>query len=414
MYMRTTKVDRVKRDYERAVKLTQQLVRIPSVYRPDEPGGNEEKAANFVADYLRNIEGIEVHVEEVAPGRPNVIGVIDSGKPGKTLLFEGHTDVVTEGDPASWTHDPFGADIIDGKMYGRGTNDTKGNLSCMITAVQSILEDKELFTGKIILCIPVDEESLMLGIKHFIERGWADDVDGAIICEPEENQVCVAQRGALRIKITVIGKMAHGAISWSGINPNWRMAKIITALEELEKSEQEIHGEHPYLKWPSITPTILQSPVSGDAQINVIPERCMTTLDIRTVPNQDHQDLIRKIENIFAKLKAEDKDFQVEYDVIEDRPATETAKDDPVVKAVYDAAREVLDKQPVYNGVPGATDGTFLHVHGVPIVTTGAGDRDIPHQINEYVEVEELGTTTKLYRTAALKFLNQEGNGNES
>ncbi|WP_077330333.1 M20 family metallopeptidase [Virgibacillus siamensis] len=412
--MRTTKVDRVKRDYERAVKLTQQLVRIPSVYRPDEPGGNEEKAANFVADYLRNIEGIEVHVEEVAPGRPNVIGVIDSGKPGKTLLFEGHTDVVTEGDPASWTHDPFGADIIDGKMYGRGTNDTKGNLSCMITAVQSILEDKELFTGKIILCIPVDEESLMLGIKHFIERGWADDVDGAIICEPEENQVCVAQRGALRIKITVIGKMAHGAISWSGINPNWRMAKIITALEELEKSEQEIHGEHPYLKWPSITPTILQSPVSGDAQINVIPERCMTTLDIRTVPNQDHQDLIRKIENIFAKLKAEDKDFQVEYDVIEDRPATETAKDDPVVKAVYDAAREVLDKQPVYNGVPGATDGTFLHVHGVPIVTTGAGDRDIPHQINEYVEVEELGTTTKLYRTAALKFLNQEGNGNES
>ncbi|WP_174614682.1 M20 family metallopeptidase [Virgibacillus ihumii] len=412
--MRTTKIDRVKRDYERVVTLTQQLVRIPSVYRPDEPGGNEEKAANFVADHLRNIDGIEVHVEEVAPGRPNVIGVVDSGKPGKTLLFEGHTDVVTEGDPASWKHDPFGADIIDGKMYGRGTNDTKGNLSCMITAVQSILEDRESFTGKIILCIPVDEESLMLGIKHFIERGWADDVDGAIICEPEENQVCVAQRGALRIKITVKGKMAHGAISWSGINPNWRMAKIITALEKLEKSEQEIHGEHPYLKWPSITPTILRSPVSGDAQINVIPEKCMTTLDIRTVPNQDHQDLIRKIEDIFAELKREDADFQVEYDVIEDRPATETAQDDPVVKAVYDAAGEVLDKQPAYNGVPGATDGTFLHVHGVPIVTTGAGDRDIPHQINEYVEIEELGTTTQLYRSAALKFLNQDGNGNES
>src|SRR5699024_10888862 len=97
----------------------------------------------------------------------------------------------------------FRSEIVDGRMYGRGTNDTKGNLACMITAVQSIMEDKESFTGKIILCIPVDEESMMLGIKHFIGQGWADDVDGAIICEPEENQVCIAQRGALRVKITV-------------------------------------------------------------------------------------------------------------------------------------------------------------------------------------------------------------------
>src|SRR5699024_7760010 len=108
------------------------------------------------------------------------------------------TDVVTEGDPDNWTYDPFGAEIIEGRMYGRGTNDTKGNLACMITAVRSLLEDKATFKGKIILCIPVDEESLMLGIQHFIENGWADGVDGAIICEPEENQVCVAQRGALR------------------------------------------------------------------------------------------------------------------------------------------------------------------------------------------------------------------------
>src|SRR5690625_5869831 len=149
-------------------------------------------------------------------------------------------------------------------MYGRGTNDTKGNLACMIIAVQSIMEDKESCTGKIILCIPVDEESMMLGIKHFIGQGWADDVDGAIICEPEENQVCIAQRGALRVKITVQGKMAHGAISWSGINPNWRMAKIITALQQLEKKEQGRHGEHPYLKWGTITPTILQAPRSEE------------------------------------------------------------------------------------------------------------------------------------------------------
>jgi succinyl-diaminopimelate desuccinylase len=270
------------------------------------------------------------------------------------------------------------------------------------------MEDKENFSGKIILCIPVDEESLMLGIKHFIKQGWADDVDGAIICEPEENQVCIAQRGALRVKITVQGKMAHGAISWSGINPNWRMAKIITALQKLEASEQKKHGEHPYLKWGTITPTILQAPVKGDAQINVIPEQCMTTLDIRTIPSQDHQKIIEEIEHIFTRLGQEDEHFQAEYEIIEDRPPTETDPNDPVVTAVYDAVEEVLETKPRYNGVPGATDGTFLHVHGVPIVTIGAGDRDIPHQIDEYVDVKELGETTEIYRNAALRFLKED------
>lgn len=406
--MEVKQKSRYERNFERAVKLTQELVRIPSVYRPGEPDGNEEKVAHFVADYLRNI-GIEVHVEEVVPGRPNVIGIVDSGKPGKTLLFEGHTDVVTEGDAASWNYDPFGAEIIGGKMYGRGTNDTKGNLACMITAVQSILEDGDDFRGKIILCIPVDEEGMMIGIKHFIEQGWADGVDGAIICEPQENQICIAQRGAMRLKITVHGKMAHGAISWSGVNPNWRMAKIITALEQLEKEEQEMHGDHEFLRFPSITPTILQAPVTGDAQINVIPEKCMTTLDIRTVPSQDHDVLLEKIEGIFRRLKAEDPDFHAELEVLENRPATETDRNEPIVRAVHQAVEQVLEKEPVYNGVVGATDGTFLHVHGVPIVTIGAGDREIPHQVNEYVDVKELGETTEIYRQAALNFLN----GNE-
>lgn len=396
------------RDREAVIRLTQELVRIESVYRGEGiPGGNEEKVANYVADVLRGY-AIETYVEEVVPGRPNVIGIVDSGKPGPTLLFEGHTDVVTEGNREAWTYDPFGAEIIDGRMYGRGTNDTKGNLACMITAVHSLLQDGEEFRGKIILCIPCDEEGMMIGIKDFIKKGWADGVDGAIICEPEENNVCIAQRGAMRIQVDMYGKMAHGAISWSGINPNWRMARLIVELEKLEKEEQERLGEDPYLKWPSITPTILQAPVKGDAQINVIPDHCRTTLDIRTVPAQDHEELRGKIDAIIGKLKAEDPDFNCELTILDDRPATETSKDEPVVRAIYDAVQHVTGKEPVYNGVPGATDGTFLHVHGVPIVTIGAGDRDIPHQIDEYVDIEELAETTAIYREAALRFLNRE------
>lgn len=393
------------RDREAVINLTKELVQIPSVYRENDPHGNETKAALYVAQYLRAI-GIETHMEEVVPGRPNVIGIIDSKKPGKTLLFEGHTDVVTEGDKDAWTYDPFSAHIEDGRMYGRGTNDTKGNLACMITAVHSLLQDKEEFAGKIILCIPVDEEGMMLGIKHFIKQGWADGVDGAIICEPEENNVCIAQRGGMRIKVDVYGKMAHGAISWSGINPNWRMARLIVELEKLEKEEQVRLGEDPYLKWPSITPTILRAPVKGDAQINVIPDHCMMTLDIRTIPNQDHDELLEKIYSIINRLKEDDPDFKVELTVLENRPSTFTPKDDPVVRAVYDSVEFVTGEHPIYNGVPGATDGTYLHAHGIPIVTIGAGDREIPHQINEYVDIEELAVTTAIYRDAALRFLN--------
>ncbi|HWO75620.1 MAG TPA: M20 family metallopeptidase [Bacillus sp. (in: firmicutes)] len=399
--------ERRKRDREEVISLTQKLVRIPSVYRPGVEGGNEEKVALFVADYLRSL-GIEVHIEEVVPGRPNVIGVVDSGKPGKTLLFEGHTDVVTEGDRKAWSYDPFGAEIVDGLMYGRGTNDTKGNLACMITAVHSILQDKEEWSGKIILCIPCDEEGMMLGIKHFIKKGWADKVDGAIICEPEENQVCISQKGALRVIVRTYGKMAHGAMPLSGINPNTRMAKIICALDELEQREKERLGKHPMLGWPSITPTIVQAPVQGDAQINVIPEQCMITLDIRTVPGQDHDTLKQQFQEILDDLSSKDPEFRAEFEVIEERPWTETDKEDPVVRAIAQAVKDVTGKDPIYNGVPGATDGTFLHMAGVPIVTTGAGDREVPHQIDEYVDIEELAETTEIYRTAALYFLRGE------
>ncbi|MDV2884963.1 M20 family metallopeptidase [Alkalihalophilus pseudofirmus] len=394
------------RDREEVISLTQKLVQIPSVYRPGTKDGNEEKVALFVADYLEKL-GIKAHIEYVEEGRPNVIGIVDSGKPGKTLLFEGHTDVVTEGDPEAWDDPPFAAVIKEGRMYGRGTNDTKGNLACMITAVHSILRDNESFTGKILLCIPCDEEGMMIGIKDFIKRGWAKGVDAAIICEPEENQLCISQKGAMRVIVRTYGKMAHGAMPLSGVNPNTRMAKVICELDRYEQLEKERLGCHPELGWPSVTPTILQAPVKGDPQINVVPNECMTTLDIRTVPGQDHETIKRDIQSILDYLKQADPDFKASFEVIEDRPWTETSRTEPVVKSLAFAYKEVTGKEPVYNGVPGATDGTFLHLEGIPIVTTGAGDREVPHQINEYVDLDELAETTEIYRQAALHFLNE-------
>lgn len=393
-------------DEKAVVELTRKLVQIKSVYIPDAKGGNEEQVAIFVANYLSDL-GLEVYFEEVVPGRPNVIAIYDSGRPGKTLLFEAHTDVVTEGDMDAWTVDPYAAEIKDGRIYGRGACDTKQNLAAAIIAVKAIRQANIPFAGRILLCIPCDEEGLMIGIKDFIRRGWAEGVDGAIICEPENNEICIAQKGAMRVIVKTFGKMAHGAMPLTGINPINRMAKVIVELEKLERQEKERVGMHPWLGWPSITPTILQAPVKGDAQINVIPDTCLAALDIRTVPAQDHEQLLAQIHALLTRLGEEDADFQASLEVIEDRPCTETAKDDPIVVALVEAYRQVTGREPVYNGVPGATDGTFLHLAGIPIVTTGAGNRYIPHHADEYVEIEQLVETTKLYALAALKFLQE-------
>lgn len=393
-------------DEQEVVRLTQELVKIPSVYRPEQAGANEERVALFVTDYLRNM-GLQVFYEEVVPGRPNVIAFYDSGKPGKTLLFEAHTDVVTEGDREAWSYDPFGATISGGRIYGRGSCDTKGNLAAAICAVKAIMRSKQSFSGKILLCIPCDEESMMIGIKDFIRRGWANNVDAAIICEPEENQLCITQKGAMRAILRTFGKMAHGAMPLTGINPNTRMARAIVALEQLERKEMARLGQHPMLGWPSITPTILQAPVKGDAQINVVPDQCMTTLDIRTVPGQDHQELQNEICAILEALGKEDDNFKAALEIIEERPWTLTGMGEEVVTAVSSAYREITKKEPVYNGVPGATDGTFLHKAGIPILTTGAGDRHIPHHADEYVDIDQLVESTQLFALSALTFLTQ-------
>jgi len=391
-------------DREDLAHLVQELVRIPSVYRREEAGGNEERVAGFVADYLERA-GFEVHVEEAAPGRPNVWAVWEGGGSGKTLLFEAHTDVVTEGRAGDWEHAPFAAERVGDRIYGRGSCDTKGNLAAAVVAVKAIKDSGVPFPGRLVLCHPVDEEGMMAGIKSFIERGHAGKVDGAVICEPEENQLCIKQKGALRVAVTFRGRMAHGAMPRSGVNPVTRAARFVVAIEELEREEMERHGEDPFLGYPSLTPTILMGPDCGEPQINVIPASAYVALDIRTVPAQSHEELVRRIEQRLSKLESEDPDFDADLEVIEERPPTETPMEDPLVRAMSAAYRELTGDEPRYNGVPGATDGTYLSTWaGVPIVTTGAGEREIPHHRDEWVSVAELLTTCKLYAATAMHF----------
>ena len=388
----------------------QNLVKIKSVFEEDKIDFNESKVAGYVYDFLKK-EGFDSTIENVVENRPNVIAVLNGSSKGKTILFEGHTDVVTAGNLDEWTKDPFGGEIASGRIYGRGACDTKGNLAAAIFAVKAIKDSGIKFPGKIVLCITCDEEGMMLGIKHFINNGHAENIHGAIICEPEENQICIMQKGAMRVEITVFGKQAHGCMPLSGINPNTRMAKIILMLEKLENREKKRLGKHKFLGYPSITTTIVMSPKKGEKQINIVPSEAYMTLDIRTVPGQKNEEIINEIKKIFSNIKENDKKFCVQMKILEERPCTETEEDNPIVKSAKRAYELVKGKKPKINGVPGATDGTYLNVlKNIPFVVTGAGGRTLPHQADEYIEIEELYETAKIYAATALDFLMEQIN----
>lgn len=393
-------------DKAELIALTQSLVRIDSVIRP-ETGNTESKVVAFIADWIRTNIGIEPLVEEVEPGRENIILTVDSGRPGPTLLLEGHTDVVSEGEPALWDHDPFGGDIVDGKLYGRGSCDMKAGLAINLLVAKTLSKRPEGFSGKLRLAIVCDEEGMMIGIKSFIAGGHADNIDACLVSEPLDNELCLSMKGAIRAKVTVFGKMAHGCQPLLGINPSTRMARIILAFEEYENRLKEVHGVDEYLKHPSVTFTVVQAPPEGEpAQLNVMPRTAVGWVDIRTIPGQDHDKIRRDLQAILEELAKQDEDFKAEIEYIEDRPVVSMERDEPIVRIAHGATAEITGREPTYNGVPGATDGTFLRaLKGIPCLVNGPGPRGIPHHVNEYVGVEQMWEAYRIYVLSAIRFL---------
>ncbi len=395
-------------DEDQIIRWTQELVRIPSVYRPEQ-GEGEEQAARWVEARLKEI-GLETTFEFVEPGRPNVVGLWHGAEDGQTLMFEGHTDVVTEGDPSEWTYPPFSAEIVDGRMYGRGADDMKGGLVAAICAVKALAESGFNLGGDVLIGAVCDEEGRMLGIKHFVERGWADDVDAAIICEPEENHLCITQKGVMWTRVTATGAMAHGAMPLTGVNSAYPMAKFLLKMRELEQAQITEHGRDEFLGQPSITPTIVRSPLSGEPQNNVMPAQTEVTLDIRLIPGQSPQEIESEILAACEQIEAQEKEsLAFDVEVIEARPPTSTDRDESIVQVLDRAYRDLTGQEPIYGGVPGSTDGTILNSRaGVPIVTCGPGDIHVPHQLDEWLDLEQLVEATRLYIVAAMRFLGVE------
>ena len=407
-------------DADELITLAADLVRINSVWDP-QAGTSEQAVAERVADWAHS-QGFDIQVDQVAPNRPNIIIRGPAGSRDRILMFEGHTDVVTPGDVSVWKYDPFGAEIVGRRMFGRGANDTKGNLAAMLIAMKALKASAVELAGAVIGGVLCDEEDQMLGVRDFIKRGHADKITAAVICEPQDGMICTTQKGAIRARYLIAGRMSHGAMPLSGLNCAPAIALLIDGLHELEKAAATTFGRDEYLGWPSVTPTVIQAPATGAPQLNVMPREAKVLVDIRTTPRQSHEKIIADLTELALKIKRRVRDNYKEYDgqlnlqrdhdlavqveILTDRPCTFTDRSEPVVKAADWATRWLTEKSPVYAGVPGATDGTFLWAYkNIPIVTMGAGDRQIPHQIDEWIDLDQLIETTKVYALTALHYL---------
>jgi succinyl-diaminopimelate desuccinylase len=385
-------------DVDGLIEFTRRLVRIPSV---NQPGQREGPVVDEVVALVRSW-GWEPVVEEVAPGRPNCIIRLVGGLGGRTILFEGHTDVVTPGDPEVWTRDPFGADLVEGRIHGRGAADMKGGLAAMLFAARAI-QASGPFAGTIVLAVLCDEEEMMIGVSDFIRRGHARGVDGAIVCEPEGGEVCLTQKGAIRLRVDFEGLMAHGAMPHQARNPITAVAAFLAEVAEIERAYQQAPGPHSTLGLTYITPTHVAA--GSLPQLNVIPSSALLTLDVRTVPGVSHSELLTEVGQAAGRVQASTS-VEVTVSVLVDRPPTETDLDEAIVKAITEAHVEVLGEPPVYGGVPGTTDGTILvRDAGLPVVVYGPGGKWIAHQADEYVEVADLIRHAEVYVAAALRFL---------
>lgn len=394
-------------DEAELVALTRDLVRIPSVVRIDDAQATEAAVAEYIERWFRK-QDVAVEVQPVAPGRPNVVAWIGAERRGRTLLLEGHTDVVTEGDAAEWRFAPFGGELADGRIWGRGAADMKGGLAAAMIALAALKRSEVPLAGRLVVGALVDEEGGMIGAKHLCGTPIGRALSAAVICEPEQNELCLEQRGVVWARVTVRGRMAHGAMPEAGVNPVAGLGALLAEVPGLQRRLRRLGRRSRYLQPPTVTPTVAQAPVPGVlAQPNVIPSAAQATLDVRLTPGPDEVAVRAEIDRACQAAAARVSGLKIEWHAINGfRAATRVERSEPLVQAMIAAVRQVTGRRAVFGGVPGSTDGTILRTMlGIPIVTCGPGNRLIPHQANEYVDVRELVDAARIYVASALNFL---------
>lgn len=376
------------------VELLRELVQTPSV----NPPGEEKEISQLVSARLKQM-GIEVQSVAVDPHRPNIVGRLRGIDHGTSLILNTHMDTVPPGDRKDWTFDPFSAEIKNNKVYGRGSCDNKGSLTAMIMAANALQKADVKLKGDLLLTAVVDEETGgEKGTKYLVDEGLIKGDMGIACGVSNLDKIYTASRGGIRLEIITKGKLAHAAMPHLGVNAVEKMAKVILAVKELKLK----HRPHRLLGGPTIAPGTL---IEGGVKINVIPNTCRSSFDIRTVPGQSFDRILDEIKECLHDLRQTDSEIKADIRVLRLTEPAEISEKEGIVQVARDATTYVTGKKPQIAGIPGATDARFLiNQAGIPtIVDFGPGKLDQCHVANEHIEIDQVVAAAKIYALIVLK-----------
>lgn len=381
-----------------AVKLTQELIRIPSHKYVE---NRESNIAKFIYDYCSK-KGLEVEFQEVEGLRRNVIARLKGNGTGKNLIFNGHTDTVP---PYEMTIEPFGGEIKDGYVLGRGANDMKGAVACMITAMVNIKNKGVVLSGDIILTAAVGEEEKSDGTEYVVKSGIK--ADGALVGEPANYGYALGHRGLEWLEIRIEGRTAHGGIPELGINAISKAARLIRKIEEdlmpkLKERQNEWMG-------PSVMNFGL---IKGGTQPSSVADSCIIQIDRRYLPEENVESVIKEYQDIIDELKQEDPDFKAEIIRMDSNLMEEfdhapliAQPDSDIARTVYNVLKDFNKKEPNIEKRRGWTDAGVLSTYGkIPTVVTGPGDLKYSHARDEKIPVQDLVNYVEIYTRIAEKF----------
>ncbi len=373
------------------------LIRINSVNAFYDQGPGEAELSRYIETFFQR-QGFAVERQRVIPAtdrvesRDNIIVRMPGSDPTRQLVLEAHMDTVSA---RGMSINPFEPRVENGRVFGRGSVDTKAGLAAMMSVLTDLKQTKVTPRCNLVFAAVVDEEYSFLGVTKLAENLHAE---GAIVAEPTELKIVVASKGVLRWQIKARGKSAHSSKSHLGINAIVHMAELIRAIEAHHRRLSE--RSHPLLG----SPTANIGLILGGLQVNFVPNECVIEVDRRMLPDESVDKILNEYQSIIRDLQTKNSsyDFEIALPYLID-PAMQTAFDARIVVAAQRAADEIgLDSQTW--GVPFGSDASKLARKGIPTIIFGPGSIDQAHTDLEFVELAQVDQAFEFYRSTICNF----------
>ena len=368
------------------VSLLQDLVLIQSVC------GDEVKLAQFIVDWMKENE-LPAQMVEVKPNRPNVIALLQGPAPGPHVMLNGHMDTVEAG--RGWTHDPFGCEIEDGRMYGRGAYDMKSGLACILWAAAACKEEGLPKRGELTVAAVVDEEAIDWGTYALIQQGYTKGLDVAMVAESTDLKVVTAHRGRAVLEIEVRGRAAHSQSPSHGVNAIEEAAILLNALPRLAGPV------HPKIGSSTVNTLRIEG---GQEQVMLVPDRCRLVVDRCLVPGYSSAQALDDMKRLIGELGIDAEATLAKRDTPFCEPF-EIPETDPYVKLIVESAEKILARKVEITFHEGPCDSCILVNQGkVPTIEFGPSGGKL-HEADEYVEIESVRATADVYHEILRRLL---------